>query len=363
MTVFRLAMHPASEGDALILSWGEAGALRHALVDLGRTGDYRALKPELKRIGAFELFTVSHVDADHIEGAVPLFKETALPFTAAHVWFNAHAQLRAAKARMTPGGRLPRGAKQGEKMTQGILKSGWPWNSQFASGIVSVNSPEGAEPIQLAGGLRIHLLSPSDRALAELESVWIDELKKAGLRPADPDAVEAALAAGQARRGRGAPNVDKLAAEVFKEDNAEPNGSSITFIAEYGGKRVLLGADSQPGIVEASLRRLGASETNRYKLDCLKVSHHGSKKNTSPALLKIIDCTCFAFSTDGTKHGHPDKQMIARILKNDPARPKHLIFNFRQPSTTIWANATLQRKWNYTCVFPGEGKEGIEFDI
>ena len=72
MPIFKLAMHPASEGDALMLSWGEDGQLHHALVDLGRTGDYRALKPLLQEIGTFELFTISHIDADHIEGAVPL---------------------------------------------------------------------------------------------------------------------------------------------------------------------------------------------------------------------------------------------------------------------------------------------------
>jgi hypothetical protein len=80
---------------------------------------------------------------------------------------------------------------------------------------------------------------------------------------------------------------------------------------------VLLGADAHPGAIETSLRSLGASEASRYKLDCFKVSHHGSKANTSPELLKIIDCTCFAFSTDGSRHGHPDPEAIARILTAD----------------------------------------------
>src|SRR5262249_46358328 len=74
MSVFRLAMHPASEGDALMLTWGDGARPRHALVDLGRTKNYRALKPLLKGIAEIDLFTITHIDADHIAGAFPLLK-------------------------------------------------------------------------------------------------------------------------------------------------------------------------------------------------------------------------------------------------------------------------------------------------
>ncbi len=358
MPTFKFAMHPASEGDALILTWG-GGTLHHALVDLGRTGDYRALKPLLAEIGAFDLFTISHIDADHIEGVVPLFKEATLPFNARHVWFNARAQLEAAAKRITE--RVQLGAAQAEKVTAGIVKSKWPWNAHFESGIVSLDSAEAGAPLAFEGGLKLTLLSPSDLKLSQLLPVWDAELKKAGLRTVDPDEVAAALAEG--REQLGGLNVDALAAQPFAIDGTKPNGSSITFIAEFGGKRVLMGADSHPDIVEASLRKLGASETERYKLDCLKVSHHGSRANTSPSFLKIIDCTRFAFSTDGSRHGHPHAETIARILKTDPKRKKTLIFNFRQPSTDQWDDADLKKRWNYECLFPEEGKTGIEFDI
>ena len=187
MPTFKLAMHPASEGDALMLTWGDA-KLHHALVDLGRTGDYKALKPLLSNIGEFELFTISHIDADHIEGAVPLFKEEVLPFKAMNVWFNARYQLNAANKRMTE--RVDLGAIQAEKVTAGIVKSKWSWNAQFASSIVSLDSPEARAPLTLDGDLRLTLLSPSDRKLAELLPVWDAELKKANLCTTDPDGVD-----------------------------------------------------------------------------------------------------------------------------------------------------------------------------
>lgn len=356
MATFTLTLHPASEGDALILTWGKAPALRHALVDLGRGGDYKPLKPLLQGLGEVELFALSHIDADHIEGAVSLFKAPDLPFKAREVWFNARAQLLAANARLAPEQRVPLGSKQAEKVSEGLAASGWPLNSRFASRVVSVDSPEGAAPLTFAGGLQLTLLSPTDQSLANLLPVWLKELMRAGLRLEDLVAPPPPPADGHVHLG--GLDVEALAAKDFKPDQTKPNGSSIAFIAQYNGARVLMAADAYSDIVEASLRRLGASETQRYRLACLKVAHHGSQGNTSPGLLGIIDCTCFAFSTDGSRHGHPDPQLIARILKADPQRPKTLVFNFRQPQTLCWNVPALMQKWNYRCVFPAVGQEG-----
>jgi beta-lactamase superfamily II metal-dependent hydrolase len=360
MSIFKVILHPASEGDALMLVWGDAVKPRHALIDLGRTKNYRALKPLLQAISEFELFAITHIDADHIEGAVPLFKERQLPITAQHVWFNGHMQLATANDRLPTTARVPLGARQAEKVTAGIVGCRWRWNSHFASGVVSVDSPEARMPISFSDGLTLRLLSPTDQRLADLMPAWDSELQSASLRTTDPDEVARALEAGRVRLG--ALNVRTLAGAPFKEDATKPNGASIVFIAELLGKRVLLGADAHPRVIEASLRSLGASETSRYKLDCLKVSHHGSKANTSPELLKIIDCTCFAFSTDGSRHGHPDPETIARILVAD-TRKKTLVFNFRQDNTLVWDDADLMARWNYECVFPKEGCEGVEIDL
>lgn len=361
MPIFRLAMNPASDGDSLLLTWGAAERPHRALIDLGRAKDYRALKPTLERIDVLDLLVLTHIDADHIEGVVPLFKEPALPLRTATVWFNAHAQLVAANERLPARNRVVLGPAQAEKVTAGIVASTWPWNMPFDSGIVSIDSPEAAQPHAIAGGLTLTLLSPTDRKLAELQPAWNRELEAHHLRTTDPDEVEVALASGRVRLG--SPNVAQLVALPFKEDMSEPNGASIAFVAEFDGKRILMGADAHPGVLEASLRRLGASETKRYHLDCFKVSHHGSRANTSPSLLGILDCTCFAFSTDGSRHGHPDPEAIARILAADPNRHKTLIFNFRPTSTQAWDDEELMMQWNYTCVFPKGGSAGIEFDI
>jgi beta-lactamase superfamily II metal-dependent hydrolase len=174
--------------------------------------------------------------------------------------------------------------------------------------------------------------------------------------------VEEALAAGREILSASL-EVEALADRKFETDTTKPNGAAIAFLAEYDRKKILMGADSHPDLIESSLRALGFSEKKKLRLDCLKVSHHGSKANTSPSLLKIIDCTRFAFSTDGTRHGHPNPELIARILVNDPSRKKFLIFNFRQPSTCQWDDDALKAKWMYDCLFPDPHASGIEIDI
>jgi beta-lactamase superfamily II metal-dependent hydrolase len=363
MSIFRLVMHPASEGDALILSWGEKGKLFHALIDLGRPGDYRAMRPALQEIGRFELFTISHIDADHIAGAIPLMKEKLAPFTPTDVWFNAWHHLKNAAARREQADDLETlSAKQGEKLSAGIVGFRWPWNSAFGrSGIASVDTPDAQRQIDIAGNLKVTLLSPGDKELAALEPVWMRELEQANLRPLDPDEVREEPA--DDLEVLSSLNVEALARKPFVEDTARPNGSSIAFLAEYDGRSVLLGADAHPGVIERSLRKLGYSEANRLKLDLFKLCHHGSKANTSPSLLKIIDCANFAISTDGTKHNHPDRETVARILMSDQSRQKTLYFNTSQEHATIWDRKDLRDKYKFSCVIPPKDRPGQAMDI
>ena len=86
MSVFRLTMLPASEGDSLILSYGPdeiAGSLRHVVIDGGRKKTWPQLQAELSKIAArgetVELLLLSHIDADHIDGLLELAQTEQLP--------------------------------------------------------------------------------------------------------------------------------------------------------------------------------------------------------------------------------------------------------------------------------------------
>ena len=228
MSVFRLRMHAASEGDALTLTWGDdrGRSLRHALIDLGRKEDYKALRSCLANIERFELFAISHIDADHIGGAMPLLNEPTAPFTPKDVWFNAWHHLRNAANRRTNMAAIESlSVEHGEKLSAGILRFGWPWNRAFGKhGIVSIDSPEARYPIELAGNLRVTLLSPGDEELAALEPVWMNELARANLRPQDPDNEPPRTATAELE-SLSPLSVERLANAPFIEDRSETNGS------------------------------------------------------------------------------------------------------------------------------------------
>jgi beta-lactamase superfamily II metal-dependent hydrolase len=148
----------------------------------------------------------------------------------------------------------------------------------------------------------------------------------------------------------GGVDVDALAQKPFVEDTAVPNGSSIALLAEYDGERVLLAADAFPHVLQLSVERLAADR--RLRLDAFKVSHHGSRKNTSPDLLKWLDCPRFLLSSNGVRHHHPNPEAIARILKRPGADYTELVFNYRTDESEVWDDPTLAAAHGYRAEYP-----------
>jgi hypothetical protein len=271
------------------------------------------------------------------------------------VWFNSLQQIERARNRNRFEAFSPR---EGEKLSRGIAKFGWPRNAEFESRVVSTDSPEAQGWMEFGGGLKVLLLSPDDKSLAKMFDVWETELEKAGLRPFDPD-VDDWDDESKFEEFGGAPDVEALAEVPYETDDKPANGTSIAFVAEFHGKRVLLAGDANSEVVERRLRPFAEAEGGRFKIDLLKVSHHGSRKNSSPKFFKMIDCQNFAISTDGSRnHGHPHPELIARILVNDPDRPKTFYFNYDRPHAKIWKNQLLENRWNYRAVFPDAAHNG-----
>lgn len=350
---FRVTLHPGKDGDCIQLSWGTSAELHHMIVDLGRGATYKDIKTDLEVLDNVELFVMSHVDADHIAGALPMVRQASPPFTPKRVWYNSRPQLLAAQTRSPIT--EPFSARQGEKLARGIVKFAWPWNAEFASEIVSTDSPEAAQPIEIADGLTIRLLSPSDSQLIEMITQWDTELAAANIRNFDPDTDPDPLSA--VFEPLGVPNVNKLATADYSADHTRPNGTSIAFIAEFDGKRVLLAADAHSEVLEAALRPLAEAEGGKVHIDLMKISHHGSKANTSKTFPGLIDCTRFAVSTNGARHHHPDGETIARFLAADKDRHKTLYFNYRQANTDTWDSATLKVTWNYLPVYAAPSED------
>lgn len=363
--MFRLKFLPATIGDSIWVSYGDPAEPHHLLIDGGTRGTRDYIQDELKKLPddkrRLELIVVSHIDKDHIGGILTLLKREEVAFEFKDLWFNAFRHLPE-----PDDGDDVLGALQGEAMSEVLDQNNYPWNEAFGQRGQKPVMIQDAGPLPvktLAGGMKLTLLSPLASDLTSLRKVWLREVEEAELEAGrEADEVEAQDGEDEEEElGAGdLPDIDALAAVDFSEDRSAANLSSIAFLAEFEGKRVLFAADAHAGRLRTALDRVSPSA--RVPLDLFKISHHGSKSTTSNSLLEKIDCNTFVFSTNGSIFRHPDDEAVARVIKLGAPHPE-LIFNYRRATNEIWDLDVLKQQNNYTTRYPRTGNEGIEIDV
>jgi beta-lactamase superfamily II metal-dependent hydrolase len=375
MNMFTIEMLPANEGDALWIEYGpNAGSLSRILIDCGRKGAYRAI---IDRLSAnpdieFELFVLSHVDADHIEGAIPLLQDQRLkPDKIGDVWFNEYRHLKGERVVVDGAARDKLGALQGEYFAGLLRDRKFRWNHAFEGGAVVVPDKGLLPEVVLPSGMKLTLLSPDANGLQAMRKRWERDLTKESLDPGDWEGAlrllddDRTLAPDALGKHEVAwpPNIKELANTDFEEDGSKPNGSSIAFVAEFEGKCVLFAADAHAPVLSAGVdRMLASSRRRRLGLRIFKLAHHGSKYNLSKELLGCVDCQRYLVSTNGTRHHHPDPEAIARVLMFGGESPE-LIFNYRREEQRRWDDDRLRRQYSYTTVYPTGDEGWVKVDV
>ncbi|MFF8931507.1 ComEC/Rec2 family competence protein [Streptomyces longwoodensis] len=358
---------PARAGDCLWVEWDDGTRRRRMLIDGGTVGAGPALAERFARqpVGRrdFELVVCTHLDDDHIGGLLGLLTSPPEGFSTRDVWFNGHHQL------------LPRdllGLPKAEKLTALLARAETPWNTATGGEAVVVPTDE-AEPLPVAElpGLRLTLLSPTWDGLRALRDDWdawkAEQRRKAGEEPAAPPDL----------LGPPRPAVEipwrRLALD-YSPDRAPRNGSSIAFCAEHtgDGSRVLFTGDVHAEVLVTSLRRLAPD--GRHRVDLCKVAHHGSAHNTSPELLRALDCDQWLITTDGGHRvrgeeakyrpgegSHPSLRAMARLILG--ARWPTLWFNHRVASTERYEDGFLQHRLGFRAQYPPRGTQGISLVV
>ncbi|WP_115658609.1 ComEC/Rec2 family competence protein [Pseudomonas sp. PH1b] len=321
--MFKLELLPACEGDCLILSWGNE-TIRRILIDGGRSATAESISAYVDRHqlkeGAFELLIVTHIDRDHIEGAVELLKNTKTRKLIKEVWFNSRVDLE--QEPLAPGYE-EFGPRDGERLSRLINQYQIP-NNQFANGNPVAVLDEVLPVIPLPGGLVLTVLSPEPKQLSAIIQSWDYALEEV---PEDWEAF-----------GLPPPiDIDFLAGKVFRKDSAKPNGTSIAVVAEFEGKHVLLTGDAHVQRLLDSLVIYRKMHPDLGGFSLVKASHHGSQGNTSLELVRALQCSNWAVSTNGSQFKHPDKEAIARIIAGSPKKTT-LYFNYNSKFTSYWQN-------------------------
>jgi beta-lactamase superfamily II metal-dependent hydrolase len=345
-------MLPAKYGDALLVTWGTKKAPHRMLIDAGLGSAFPAVKSKLESFdGDVDLFVVTHVDTDHIGGAVKLLRDTTLVPRIRQVWFNGHLHLEKFNKFLGP--------LDGERLTELIRTTGLPWNSGWEDPVDDcVGGPvvcrDDPPVVELPGTATLTVVGPTPQKLADLLPKWREVIANAGLKEGvEPKEEEPE----KTRRPMLGLSLSDLAESKFKGDDAEANGSSIAFVFEHDGTRILFGADAHEETLLESLGKL-APAGERYRLDACKLPHHGSRRNVSKALVQALECDQWWFSSSGARFHHPNDEAIARVIRFGGPKPK-LVANY---ASERWQKFTADyppADHGYDLTLPTPGTEGI----
>jgi len=297
---------------------------------------------------------LTHIDADHINGVLPLFDNPNLNARFEDIWFNGWHQV----SRFL-------GVKQGEdfsKLLEDPARS-LPWNravtlkgEKYPAPMV-LPSDKPPPTFELPGGLRLTLLSPGADQLKRLGREWRQVLLQ--------------LEPGKAMLGRKRPpppvtdfakfDLETLARKAGTKDTSVANGSSIALLAEFDEHAILLTGDAHADVLAKSITALQQArgrKNEKLKLDALKLSHHGSVNGTTGELLALLDCQRYLVSSNGNIFYHPDREAMARVILDGGKRPT-LCFNYRSPLNELWDAPELKARYDYRTEYPPEGQAGL----
>ncbi|WP_299887068.1 MBL fold metallo-hydrolase [uncultured Lacinutrix sp.] len=357
--MINLEFLPARFGDCIWIEYGDNQTTHRILIDGGTAGTRHNIRKRIEELPedqrSFDLMVVTHIDKDHIAGILGLLEdEDELPFKIKDFWFNAFKHLPEEAEEDESFG-----AKQAERLTESILKHTITWNGAFNGGAVVMNLDELPE-IEIPGGMKLTLLSPTAEHLMKLRPKWIKEVEDAGMIPGGVLIEDDILDDDEGFGATEIPNIDAIAQTPFNEDTSVANGSSIAFLAEFEETKILFCGDAFPSQVLQALNVI--SPEKKIDLDLVKISHHGSSGSTNSELLEKLNCRNYVISTSGSTFHHPKADTISRIIKSS-GDGAHLIFNYKSDINEIWDLNILKTQHNYTTTYPPNGEEGIKITL
>lgn len=306
-------------GDSLILENGSGARKKYILVDGGPSRVYGPyLRGELAKIaaagGKLDLVVLTHIDNDHVLGLLEFMDDLRLQKAAGlppfiHVdalWHNGFSKIlpeavqRQAEAleyevALTPNPDPenpvpeepgPYGYEEGHELQLADAELGIPRNPGFPGGLVTTASA----PRRLrAAGMWLWIIGPRAESLERLRELWVGWLVRKNLP----------FAPGE---------------EPVKPDESAANLSSIMFLAESRGRRILLTGDGLSTDIVDGLEKAGLlpSEGTMH-VDIFKVPHHGSARNNLGDMFDRVLADTYVLCANG-RYGNPDWQTLVWLV-------------------------------------------------
>jgi len=382
----------AGKGDAFLISFGEdKETQKHIIIDMGFGTTYDTyIKSKLENLKrkVIDLLVITHIDADHINGALKFIQENGKfhkIIRVNEVWHNSYRHLQFSKEKKLKisdeeisylnsiiNSNLPKNEetgcsdissyKNGSSFARYLYEYKYNWNTQFNKKAIFVENAVVSKQIE---DINIIILSPNQNKLDGLAENWLDELedKKYNFTISNEEIFDDAFefynmynktsdSNYSSISGSNDLNFEELA-KIESKDGSATNGSSIAFILEYKRKKLLFLGDAHEDIVYTNLNKL---KSNGYDLnfELVKLSHHGSNENLSNRLLALIESKRFLISTEGIYYNHPHIEAISKIVMKKTNYTKKIIFNYDLVIISILNNAIIndtENRYNHKAMY------------
>lgn len=376
-------MLPVAEGDCFYIQLPISGdKVFRIMIDCGPATSWdKILKPFLQNLEQnhlhIDLLIITHLDSDHIGGALKLFNDEHLRSLVNEVWFNSLRHIapilpslekndiyNATYSKLASSYHMdlekpnePISAKQAHILTELIEQAGTRWNFKTGKPIC-----KGFPSYLIGPEVYIDILLPTQAALKRLYDRFTVEVNS--VRMGTPIFVtkdserafelsycnQESVLSSQLISSRvdDLKDIREWANQISISDDSIPNAASIALCIRYYGKTILFSGDATSGDLIDALKTWSKETKHPLKFDVIKLPHHGSARNCMD-LLDSIDGTCFLISTDGKKYSHPDKETLAKIVTRpvDKLSPRILLFNYENEKYKLFSNELCEEKYHY----------------
>lgn len=327
---------PANEGDFIWICYGENEVYNHILIDGGtkECGEEYAsiIKIIDERKEKIEALVLTHVDYDHIQGAIEGICRTSddlLKRTVKKIYFNT---CRGIRRNLKETGEFLEGSDCVED--QICVNQNY---KQYSVGdgikFLDLLSEKGlkdrlvdyvvyGEQAVLPNDAIIRFISPGEKELIKFANHW-EKYER------ENEYVQYASNLDMVKE-----NLADLMNENLVSDQSINNASSIAFIFEYQSIKLAFLGDARPSVCLQGIKKI--NDADHLEVDLL---HHGSRSNTSDPLLKTIKTNNYLLSTNGHHKKVPNKVVLSHLLKNAGEKDINLYCNYD------WYNTEYHEKY------------------